>query len=106
MAQRHLSHAIGDAIVSALELALPSAARHIERWLLTVGHAVRPDPAMTIRTTDGAAPTGVLVVDRGRVLLFAGIREAASAAPAAPQRRPSFDDDLLFEDPVYGRWPR
>ena len=106
MAQRHLSLAIGEAIVSALELGLPTAARHIERWLRTVGHAVRPDPAMTIRTTDGAAPTGVLVVDRGRVLLFAGIREAASTGMPAPPRRPSFDDDLCFEDSVYRPWPR
>ena len=106
MADRHLSHAIGDAIVSALEFGLPSAARHIERWLRTVGHAVRPDPAMTIRTTDGAAPTGVLVVDRGRVLLFAGIREAASAGMPAPQRRPSFDDEFVYDDDIYRRWPR
>lgn len=106
MARRELSRVLGDAILNALELGLPAVAKHLDRWLRVLGESVRPSPPMTIRASDGSSPTGLLVVDRGRVLVFAGIREAVTPPPPPAHRRPSFDDDLLFEDPVYGRWPR
>ena len=49
---------------------------------------MKPDPPFKITREDGELITGILVVDRGRVLFFVGTRQPAVSRPAhtAPER--------------------
>jgi hypothetical protein len=82
----------------------------IDEVLGEVAEVVRPKPPMTIRTTDGETVTGLLVVDRGEVILFLGVREQAPSiiTPAPRPRSPSpFDEPELWQRPIdpYARHP-
>jgi hypothetical protein len=101
VAERSLSAFLGDAIVGLFEWSWPRVAPKLEAVLAIVGDAVRPDPPITIRTLDGAALTGVLIVDRGQVLAFLGSRHPAPSqvrahTPDARYDRYAYDHDELW----------
>ena len=112
MAERGLSHAVGDALVALLDWAWPKIESRVDAVLESVADAVRPQPPMTIRTLSGEILTGLLVADRGQVVLFVGTRSmsGASPVPRVPSpyepKRPPFDEALWPEDmhiEPYGR---
>ena len=74
-----LTHAIGEALLELVELVWPAAAPHVERVAKQVADAVRPDSPFTVTTADGDLLTGILVLDRGRALLFFGTRSVAAS---------------------------
>ncbi len=86
MAER-LSALVGDALISFVDWVWPKVAPRARRVLDHVVESVRPDPPMTLRTLDGMTFTGVVVADRGQVLVFLGTR-----LPAPNQHR-YFDDE-------------
>lgn len=95
MAQRTLSSAVGDALLSFIELTWPKVTAGVDELLERVADHVRPDPPMTIRTLDGQIVTGALLVaDRGQVIFFLGTREAAPSFVTPPPRHPLDDGDL------------
>jgi hypothetical protein len=107
---RALSSAFGEALVSLFDWAWPSARSTIDEVLEDVAEIVKPKPPMSIRTTDGETVTGLLVVDRGDVILFLGVREQAQSiiTPPPRQRSPSpFDEPELWQRPIdpYARHP-
>ncbi len=101
--ERGLSLAIGDALVALVDWAWPRVGHRVEDLLEKVADVVRPDPPMTVRTLDGDVLTGLLVTDRGQVVLFIGTRVPAAGhglgpipmGPSHQDRRPGrFDDDI------------
>ena len=107
---RALSSAFGEALVSLFDWAWPSARSTFDEVLEDVAEIVKPKPPMSIRTTDGETVTGLLVVDRGDVILFLGVREQAQSiiTPAPRPRSPSpFDEPELWQRPIdpYARHP-
>ena len=112
MADRGLSRAVGDALVTLLDWASPKIESKVDSVLESVADAVRPDPPMTIRTLSGEILTGLLVADRGQVVLFIGTRSMSGASPSPrvpspyePKRSP-FDEGPWPEDlhiDPYGR---
>lgn len=99
---RALSSAFGEALVTLFDWAWPSARSTFDEVLEDVAEIVKPKPPMSIRTTDGETVTGLLVVDRGDVILFLGVREQGRSSiitPApAPRQRSPFDDPELWRD--------
>jgi len=90
-----LTSAIGEALLELVEVVWPDAAPHVARVARQVADAVRPDPPFTVTTQDGELLTGILVLDRGRALLFFGTRNAATSGrgyrpPDPPD--PSYSD--------------
>ncbi len=85
--RRGLTDAIGDALF-LLEWAAPRATRRVHEWARTMADAVRPNPPMTIRSSDGQILTGLLVVDAGDVILFVGTRTPPSNGTPAPRPDP------------------
>jgi hypothetical protein len=77
---RGLTYSIGDALVALLDWAWPRVVPRIDDILGKVGDAVRPDPPISIRTMDGLLLTGLIVADRGQVLLFVGTRSVPPGA--------------------------
>jgi hypothetical protein len=103
--ERGLIYAVGDALIALIDFAWPRAGRRVEELLEKVANVVRPDPPMTIRTLDGDILTGLLVADRGQVVLFIGTRVPSAGpglgpipmGPSHQDRRPSrFEDDGAF----------
>jgi hypothetical protein len=72
--RRSLTHNIGDALIALIDWAWPHASSRVDDLFEQVADAVRPDPPITIRTLDGLLLTGLIVADRGQVLLFVGTR--------------------------------
>lgn len=93
MAER-LSALIGDALISFVDWVWPRVAPRARRVLAHVIESVRPDPPMTLRTLDGMTFTGVVVADRGQVLIFLGTR-----LPAANQPRYYDDEPSVWGGP-------
>ena len=86
-----LSSAIGDAILHLVQFVWPSAAPQFGHVARNLADAVKPDPPFKITGEDGELITGILVVDRGRVLFFVGTRQPAvsrSAHTAAERTYP------------------
>jgi hypothetical protein len=77
-----LSHAIGEALLLLVEFAWPAAAPRFDHFAREVADAVRPEPPFTVTTQDGETITGLLVLERGRALLFFGTRHPAAERPA------------------------
>ena len=107
-----MTSAIGDALLTAVEWAWPRAWLHAEDVFERVVEAAKPHPPMALRTLDGELVTGLVVLNRGQALIFIGVRENPSSAPAAPhrQQRPLYQDDLpdWARDPQldpYRRYP-
>lgn len=74
MAEQRLTARIGDALVALIEWSWPHLTSRLEPMFEHVGEFVRPDPPISIRTLDGELLTGLLIADRGQVLLFVGTR--------------------------------
>ena len=105
-----MSLALGEALVTLFDWAIPTARLKIDEVLEDVAEAVKPRPPLSICTTSGETVTGLLVVDRGDVLLFLGVREQAPATMTPPpaRRSPSpFDEPELWSGRVdpYARHP-
>jgi hypothetical protein len=109
-----LTTAIGEAILGLAQFVWPSALTDVKELGEIVADAVRPDPPLTLQTPDGQVVTGLVVLDRGRALLFFGVRQAPTAKPAyqAPERhfpehgypeRRYDDDQPLWSSSQYGR---
>jgi hypothetical protein len=82
---------IGDAIVDLFDGLWPKLRPRARRVLDHIVDAVRPDPPMTVRTVDGATFTGLVVADRGQVLVFIGTRLPLATQPTYRDR-----DEELF----------
>ena len=92
MAER-LSALIGDALVTFFDGLWPKLEPRARRVFEHVVEAIRPDPPMTLRTMDGMTFTGVVVADRGQVLVFIGTR-----LPVATQPASRFDEEALWRE--------
>ena len=109
-----LSGAIGEALLSLVEVVWPDAAPHVQRFAEKVAEAVRPDPPFSLQTSDGQTVTGIVVLDCGRALFLFGTRQASVSRPVyhAPERtypergypERRFDDDQpLWSSSPYTR---
>jgi len=49
---------------------------------------VRPDPPISVRTLDNELLTGLIIADRGQVLLFVGTRMAPQNSVHSERRDP------------------
>jgi hypothetical protein len=110
-----LTSAIGDALFALLDFAWPDIGPKVERAAARVAEALRPEPPLVLHTVDGELITGFVVLDRGRALLFFGIRHVPPSSPAPearyrpvePQYEPksytdrerTYDDQLLWPRP-------
>jgi hypothetical protein len=101
--ERGLSLAIGDALIALVDWAWPRMGRQVDGLLEHVADVVRPEPPLTIRSLEGHLLTGLIIADRGQVLLFIGSRLPAVGpvqgpihlGPSSQDRRPGrFDDDI------------
>jgi len=101
---RGLTSAIGDALVALVDWAWPRVSFRVDEWVEKVAEAVRPDPPMTIRTLDGLVLTGLLVADRGQVILFIGTRAPPSDGFTSPRRDPH--DPRRNDDGAIPLWAR
>jgi hypothetical protein len=101
---RGLTHAVGDALIALIDWAWPRVGSRVDDLLEKVAEAVRPDPAMTIRTLDGLVLTGLLVCDAGRVILFIGTRAPASNGYTSPRSDPR--DPRRYDDGNIPLWAR
>jgi hypothetical protein len=81
-----LTSAIGEALLQLVQFVWPSAAPQIGHFAERVADVVRPDPPFSLQTPDGEVVTGILVLDRGQVLLFIGTRQPRPSAP-----RPAYE---------------
>jgi hypothetical protein len=71
-----LTRAIGEALLQLVQFVWPSVAPQIGHFAEKVADVVRPDPPFTLQTPEGEVVTGILVLDRGHVLLFIGTRQS------------------------------
>jgi hypothetical protein len=100
--ERGLTVAIGDALLSFVEWAVPRISSRVDEWIEKIGDVVRPDPPMSVRTMDGLVLTGLLVVDRGQAVLFIGTR-----SPPSGGLPPRFDDrSRRYDDGSVPLWAR
>ena len=90
MAEQRLTSHVGDAIVALLDWAWPQLRGRARRVLEHIIEAAKPDPPMTLRTLDGMTFTGIVVADRGQVLVFLGTRLPATNQPRYYDDEPSF----------------
>lgn len=88
MAEQRLTARIGDALVGLIEWTWPHLTSRLEPMLERVGEFVRPDPPISIRTLDGELLTGLIVADRGQVLLFLGTRTSPQGSVHSERRDP------------------
>jgi len=85
---RALTSAIGDALLAVVEWATPRLSARVEDWVEKIADVVRPDPPLTIRSLEGHLLTGLLVADRGQVVLFIGTRVPSSGGFAPTSHDP------------------
>jgi hypothetical protein len=83
-----LTSAIGEALLQLVQFVWPSAAPQLGHFAERVADVVRPDPPFSLQTPEGEVVTGVLVVDRGNVLLFVGTRQSRASAPRPGYQAP------------------
>ncbi len=88
MAEQRLTNRIGDALVALIEWTWPQIGSRLEPMFERVGEFVRPDPPISIRTLDGELLTGLIVTDRGQVLVFLGTRTAQQSSVHPDRRDP------------------
>jgi hypothetical protein len=88
LAEQRLTSRIGDALVALIEWTWPRLTSRLEPVLERVGEFVRPNPPITIRTLDGELLTGLIVADRGQVLLFVGTRTTPPSSSHFERRDP------------------
>lgn len=81
---------IGDALSSFLDLSWPEMRPEVGRAAERLAVALRPDPPFEVYTSNGEVVTGLLVAERGRVLLFVGQRcpPSSSTSTRRPQDQP------------------
>jgi hypothetical protein len=102
VADRKLTEAVGDALVAFVEWAWPRGGDGASLLLDKLAETLRPDPPLAIRTTDGQLLTGLLVADRGHVLLFIGTR----ATPPGPLSSPHEQPVRRYQDDAIPPWAR
>lgn len=88
-----LSGLAGDAIVAVLDWAWPRLRGRARRVIEHIVEAVTPDPPMTVRTLDGATFTGIVIADRGQVLVFIGTRVTVQHPRYFDDEPPLWRDD-------------
>ena len=87
MAERFLTHAVGDALVALIDWTWPRFGPSAKRVLSSVAEAVRPESPVTLVSVDGGEVlTGIALMHRGQVLAFFGTRH--SSAVVAAQHQP------------------
>jgi hypothetical protein len=89
LAEQRLTNRIGDALVALIEWTWSHLTSRLEPMLERVSEFVRPDPPISIRTLDGELLTGLIVADRGQVLLFLGTRTVPSNSRSERRDSPS-----------------
>ena len=97
MADGKLTEAVGDALVAFVDWAWPRGGDRASLLLDKLAETLRPDPPLTIRSHDGQLLTGLLVADRGHVLLFIGTRATAPTPLPSPHEHPArrYQDDAI-----------
>lgn len=100
MAEPRLTNRIGDALVALIEWTWPHLTSRLEPMLERVGEFVRPDPPVSIRTMDNELLTGLIVADRGQVLLFLGTRSVSSNSHSDRRDSPRYPGDGI---PLWSR---
>lgn len=99
MAERELTTAVGDAIVSLLEWTWPRLRPSARQIFERVADGVRPDPPIRLCSVDGReCLTGVAVMSRGDVLGFVGWRHPLSNAIRSETRRYVGDEPLWRDE--------
>jgi hypothetical protein len=83
-----LTSAIGEALLQLVQFVWPCAAPQIGHFAERVADVVRPDPPFTLATPDGEVVTGIVVLERGQVLLFIGTRQSKSSASRSAYQVP------------------
>ena len=91
-----LTSAIGEALLQLVQFVWPSAAPQIGHFAGRVADVVRPDPPFTLQTPEGEVVTGILVLDRGQVLLFIGTRQPRPSPP-----RPAYQPERTYPEQGY-----
>ena len=76
-----LTSAIGEALLQLVQFVWPTVAPQLGQLAERVADVVRPDPPFTLQTPEGEVVTGLVVLDRGQVLLFVGSRQPRQPAP-------------------------
>jgi hypothetical protein len=100
-----LSEPIHDVLLDFLQQLGRTLRPRIKEMFEDVADLLTPHPPMSLRTLDGEALTGVVVVDRGQVIAFLGTRSAAP--PPAPHRGPlPFQPDDDYWGPPHGPYSR
>jgi hypothetical protein len=99
-----LSTAIGEALLQLVQFVWPEASPQFDHLARRVTDALRPEPPFTLQTPDGEVVTGIVILDRGRALLFFGTRQSALSRPAyRPPEQPYPDRGYDVDQPL---WPR
>jgi hypothetical protein len=86
--QQRLSSRIGDALIGLLTWTWPHVESRIGDVLGKAADVLRPDPPLSIRSLDNELLTGLIVSDRGQVLLFLGTRTAPQGSTYSERRDP------------------
>jgi hypothetical protein len=98
---RGLTHRIGDALVWFIDWTLPRVGSRLDDLLGKAGDVLRPDPPITITTLDRELLTGLIVADRGQVILFVGVRSAPTSSGASTS-----DTARRYDDGSIPLWAR
>ena len=98
MAERALTNAVGDALVSLMEWSWPHLRPSARQIFERVADTVRPDPPIRLCSVDGReCLTGVAVMSRGEVLGFVGWRHPLTS-PLRPEPRRYVGDEPLWRE--------
>ena len=103
-----MSVAFADALVELLDVGWPRVRRKVDDVLSGLAELVAPDPPLVLKTPSGELVTGLAILNRGRALLFVGVRESGPMAQAPPPtpRDLTRDEALLWERDVDPYRPR
>ena len=99
MAEHELTDHIGAALASLLSRIWERLKPKLTAVIDTLVDIARPEPPMTMRTIDGYVVTGVVIIDRGRVIALVGTRHFASAHPTWGSRED--ESSAHYDGPLY-----
>jgi hypothetical protein len=116
-----LSELVGEALLELLRQGLPRRMPTAAEMLDWLREAATPPPGVELFSADGAAFTGIVIVDRNRPIVMLAARQAParrmpaspSMPPIAPHHGPPYGQRALFDEDDepywrdgHGDWPR
>ncbi|WP_437723728.1 hypothetical protein [Sorangium sp. So ce861] len=107
-----MSELIGEALLELFRQGLPRRVPTAAEMLDWLREAATPPPGVELFSADGAAFTGVLIVDRNRPIVMLAARQAPArrmpASPPAPPSSPRYDSPYgqrsLFDEDDEPYW--